>query len=245
MTDSTYVAAMTGADRGQGKLPLGVGSIIGDSFSILFRKFLTVMGLSAGPMVLSFLASGLLIGWDMTLQGEPTEFTDISGAFWTKYALVVVVQMAIYGITTALLVQLAYDAKLGSRRTFGQYLSPALSAAEAIDQMASDPGIDRDLLRVFVEALGLFPVGSVVELASGAWAVVVGPSDAADAKNRPQVRPVTDAAGLPLDGAAVIDLGLDPQAPGVVRLLGSAAARFNVARALVHDDALPPGVSPG
>ena len=124
-------------------------------------------------------------------------------------------------------------------------MSPALSAAEAIDQMASDPGIDRDLLRVFVEALGLFPVGSVVELASGAWAVVVGPSDAADAKNRPQVRPVTDAAGLPLDGAAVIDLGLDPQAPGVVRLLGSAAARFNVARALVHDDALPPGVSPG
>lgn len=160
MTDSTYVAAMTGADRGQGKLPLGVGSIIGDSFSILFRKFLTVMGLSAGPMVLSFLASGLLIGWDMTLQGEPTEFTDISGAFWTKYALVVVVQMAIYGITTALLVQLAYDAKLGSRRTFGQYLSPALSAALPI-------------VVLMIATMLLVSLGSLALIVPGLWLYAV------------------------------------------------------------------------
>ncbi|MCB1339312.1 MAG: hypothetical protein KDK10_18280 [Maritimibacter sp.] len=151
---------MTGADRGQGKLPLGVGSIIGDSFSILFRKFLTVMGLSAGPMVLSFLASGLLIGWDMTLQGEPTEFTDISGAFWTKYALVVVVQMAIYGITTALLVQLAYDAKLGSRRTFGQYLSPALSAALPI-------------VVLMIATMLLVSLGSLALIVPGLWLYAV------------------------------------------------------------------------
>lgn len=129
MTDSPYVEAMTGSGAGQAKQPLGVGGLIGDSFSILFRKFVTVMSLSAGPMVLAFLASGFLIGWGLTLQGDAADFTDVGSGFWTRYAITIVVQLAIYGITTALLVQLAYDAKLGRRRSFGQYLSPALSAA--------------------------------------------------------------------------------------------------------------------
>ncbi len=119
-------------------------------------------------------------------------------------------------------------------------MSPALSAAEAIDAMAADPKVERKLLRLFVDTLGLLPTGTVVELQGGAWAVVVGPSQSPGAAARPQVRPVTDATGMPLDGAPIIDLGTDAGAPAIVKILGSQAARFNVARAVVQSDSLTP-----
>ncbi len=128
------MTSLTDTGYAQAKLPLGVGSLIGDSFSILFRKFLTVMVLSSGPLIIGLAISGLLVGWGMTLQAgeiDPLELEQAFGgsSFWAKWGLSMVVQMAIYGITTALLVQLAYDAKLDRSRSIGQYFGPALRSA--------------------------------------------------------------------------------------------------------------------
>lgn len=119
---------------GQTKLPLGVGKIIGDSVSILFRKFVTVILVSIGPMALGLLISGLLVGWAATFQAgdmDPTELAELmsGGAYWARFGLSMVLQMVIYGFTTALLVKVAYDAKLNQSHSIGEYFAPALRAA--------------------------------------------------------------------------------------------------------------------
>ena len=64
------MTANTGPQFGHQKMPLGVGGIIGDSFSILFRKFLTVVMVSFVPMAVGLLASGFLVGWGVAFTGE-------------------------------------------------------------------------------------------------------------------------------------------------------------------------------
>ena len=79
------------------------------------------------------------------------------------------------------------------------------------------------------------PVGSIVELDTGAWAVVVGPSENPRAHDRPRVRVVIDSRGAVVEPPEEWDLG-DPPAGvtyRIVRNLPREEARFNAARALV------------
>jgi len=107
--------------------PLGVGSIVGESFSILFRNFITVLMLAFIPTLAGLVISGLTAGWGVTLGTGDTDFG--AEPNWAGIALGYVVQMVIYGVTTALLVQFAYDAKLSRPINVSRYFGPALSAA--------------------------------------------------------------------------------------------------------------------
>lgn len=110
----------------------------------------------------------------------------------------------------------------------------ALSPAEALDALASDRGTHRFLLKLLVRTLGLIPAGSVVELDSGEWAVVVGAS--ARSPTLPRVRVVTDGRGQPLAAGLELDLGAlsaGRRPPQIRRVLSSRETRFNVARAFL------------
>lgn len=112
---------------------------------------------------------------------------------------------------------------------------PALSPAEAVDAMAADPSASRFLVRLLIRTLGMVPAGSVVELDSGEWAVVIATS--ARATGAPVLRVVTDAKGTPLSHPTTLDLGATiagRNAPAIRRVLSASEARFNVTRAFLH-----------
>jgi len=117
MTDTTMV---------QHKAPLGVGSIIGESFSILFGKFIQVILIGFVPTLLGFLISGAINGFNVALGIEPQDFSGPGSVVGSILAFVI--NMVVYAITTALLVQLAYDAKLSRSVQIGRYIGPALSS---------------------------------------------------------------------------------------------------------------------
>ncbi|WP_299478407.1 hypothetical protein [uncultured Roseibium sp.] len=116
---------MTDASLGQPKASLGVGSIIGESFSILFGHFIQVIIIGFVPTLIGFVISGLLTGFNVALGIEPQEFTGPGSV--VASILSVVINMVVYSITTALLVQLAYDAKLARPIQIGRYIGPAIS----------------------------------------------------------------------------------------------------------------------
>ncbi len=93
--------------------PLGVGTIVGDSFSILMRHFLSVVILAIIPTLIGLVMSGILTGWDVALGIREPAFT--SGADVIPFGLSIIGQLVTYGVTTALLVQMAYDASCSVR----------------------------------------------------------------------------------------------------------------------------------
>jgi hypothetical protein len=114
-----------------------------------------------------------------------------------------------------------------------------LAPFEALKLLAGRREHDGTALRLLTDAVGLIPVGSVVELSSGQWAAVAPP--AAPQAERPKVRILTDAQGRAADRPALLDLGGSPDSkevlPRILRVLGPREARFNVMRAFM----LPPG----
>jgi HD-GYP domain-containing protein (c-di-GMP phosphodiesterase class II) len=114
--------------------------------------------------------------------------------------------------------------------------SRSKSVLDALGEVAKIPGIDHLVVRLLIKAVGLTPVGSVVELDSGHWAVVVGPSSIASALDRPRIRIVMDRSGAVIEPPREVDLGAPPEGktyPRIVRVMDPQQARFNVARAFV------------
>lgn len=112
----------------------------------------------------------------------------------------------------------------------------SLSLLDALESLAKNPGVDRTLLRLLVKAVGVNPVGTVVELEGGEWAVVAGPSKNPRAFDRPRIRVVVDGAGNVVDPPVEWDLGEPPEGtvyPRITRNLPREETRFNVARALI------------
>lgn len=142
--------------EGQFDESLGVGGIVGESFSILFRKFPVVIMLALIPAVIGLVISGLIAGWDYAL-GTAMEAGDFS---WVATAFVSVINIVMYGLTTALLVQFAYDAKLGRRMNIGRYLSRALACLPAVV-----------LLSIVVSILGT--LGMIALIVPGLWIYAV------------------------------------------------------------------------
>lgn len=116
---------MTDASLGQPRVPLGVGAIIGESFSILFGHFVQVIIIGFVPTLIGFLISGLLTGFNVALGLEAQDFSGPGSAVASVFSIVI--NMVVYSITTALLVQLAYDAKLSRPIRIVRYLGPAIS----------------------------------------------------------------------------------------------------------------------
>jgi hypothetical protein len=85
-----------------------------------------------------------------------------------------------------------------------------MSAFDALKVLyaGTDSGFSRDLVEVFIGALGIYPVGSLVELSSGEIAVVLYQTPAHQL--RPRVLVLTDAEKLPRRSLQ-IDLLLNPK----------------------------------
>lgn len=109
------------------KQPLGVGSIISEAFSIFFSKFFKVLLLGAFGAILGVLINSLFLGFDAAVGLGDPELTDPTGVI-VGSVLSIVINTMIYGLVTALLIQLAYDAKLGRTNSLGTYFSAALPA---------------------------------------------------------------------------------------------------------------------
>ncbi|WP_029062639.1 hypothetical protein [Labrenzia sp. DG1229] len=149
---------MANISTAQAKPPLGVGSLIGESFSILFGKFLQVFLVAYGPTLLGLLLSGALLGFGV-IAG--TAAPDIGGAGSAiAILLTIVISIVTYGITTALLVQLAYDAKLGRQIRLGKYLGPAFAALIPIVILGLVVGV-------------LFMIGLALFVIPGLWIYAV------------------------------------------------------------------------
>ena len=118
---------------------LGVGAIIGDSISILFGNFIAVMTMALLPTVVGLLISAVFVGWNVALGMSTPGFTDAGGVI--SFVLSILIDLVVYAISTGLLVQLAYDAKLGRPLQIGKYISRALSAALPIAVLSLVAGI--------------------------------------------------------------------------------------------------------
>jgi len=106
-----------------------------------------------------------------------------------------------------------------------------LSPSDALERVSRSDAHDPALVRLLVRAIGVLPSGTVVELETGAWAVVTGPS--ATGPHAFCVRVVTDDKGRALEDAKAIDLGQDRTAPRIVKFIEPEQARFNVTRAFM------------
>ncbi|MEM6637395.1 MAG: hypothetical protein AAF667_16050 [Pseudomonadota bacterium] len=123
---------MTDTSSATPKPPLGIGAIISESFSILFGNFLNVLILGFLGTFAGFLVNGLLVGFDAAAgQIDPTQLEDPSG-FVVGSVISGIVTIAAYSLIIAMLVQLAYDAKLGRKGSLGAYFSSAIPALFAI-----------------------------------------------------------------------------------------------------------------
>lgn len=109
-----------------------------------------------------------------------------------------------------------------------------LDALEDLARMPKPTVDDGALLRLLIGLLGVVPVGTVVELDTGEWAVVMGPSVRLEAFDRPRIRIVTDKKGRPREPPIEVDLGSVPeigrQHPALLRIVPPKDARMNVAR---------------
>jgi len=102
-----------------------------------------------------------------------------------------------------------------------------LSPFEALHNLATRPGADVSALALLSNTLGPIPVGTVVELPTGAWAVV-GPEAAPDPR-RPVLWELVDPRGRASEPGRELAL---PEA-GIVRPIAARKAHFNPAFPLV------------
>ena len=94
-------------------------------------------------------------------------------------------------------------------RTGGKSYTPE-TALQIIAQLAGTQ-FDPVLVRVLIRGLGVYPPGTLVELSTGEWAIVVGKGEGRSPAFRPRVLLISDPNGEALDPPRVVDLGeLDP-----------------------------------
>lgn len=105
---------------------LGVGKIVGDSFSILFSKLAPIMLLGAIP-TFAVQALNLFAFGPAAVTGEFVPGDDVNSIL-TSTLVSTFLNLVISALVTSLLVLLAYDAKLGRNVEISRYFGPALRA---------------------------------------------------------------------------------------------------------------------
>jgi HD-GYP domain-containing protein (c-di-GMP phosphodiesterase class II) len=128
-------------------------------------------------------------------------------------------QIGLYGSIAAICD--TYDALMAVRPYAGEQ-SP--SAAVHILLKESGAAFHAQLVEQFIQCVGAFPVGSVVELNSGAVGIVIAQN--AVQRLKPIVMAVLDPAGKPMHPRQILDLGRDDK--------GSAGEPQRIRRTLEH-----------
>lgn len=141
-------------------VPLGVGTLVADSFTTLGRHLFPILLIGFVPSLLGVVLSGSLVGFDTVLSLEETE-TASGGAS----ALTGLVDLVVYSVTTAFLVQLAYDAKLKRPIRLGKYIAPALASIFPIAILGIVVGllVGVAALALIIPGLWVYAVFSVME----------------------------------------------------------------------------------
>lgn len=144
----------------QGPKPhLGVGAIISSSLSILFSDFVKVILLGFAGSVVGLLVNGLFLGFGAAMGvADPDFTTGASAVFGSVFSSLS--NIVIYGLVTALLIQLAYDARLGRSNSLGTYFKGALPAVVPIAVLSTVIGILSALgaIALIVGALWVYAV---------------------------------------------------------------------------------------
>lgn len=153
---------MTDTSGGRLAPALGVGAIIGKSFSILFGNLFAVILMALLPAVIGLIISGPLVGWNVAVGLADPTFVGAGSVL--AFVLSMLVDFVVYAISTGLLVQLAYDASLRRPLQFNRYVSRALSAAVPIGVLGLVVGILTALAAIafIIPGLWVYAVFSVV-----------------------------------------------------------------------------------
>lgn len=127
-----------------------------------------------------------------------------------------------------------YDA-ISSDRAYHDGLSPQEALSRLYDM--SGHGLDRELVEAFIRCIGIYPIGSLVELTTGQVAVVVGLNE--KQKLRPLVMLVREADHVTPAEPRLINLASDvwqnvPDAPTVRRVLTPGSLNLDL-RAMIHE----------
>ncbi len=100
-----------------------------------------------------------------------------------------------------------FDA-LTTRRPYAEAVSP--STALSMLYKWRGTAFDAGLVEQFIRCIGIFPLGSVVELNSGEVGIVIAQST--EKRLQPRVMVIRDAAGNPLRPQKLLDLSREPKA---------------------------------
>ncbi len=118
------------------------------------------------------------------------------------------------------------------------YRRQPMAPAKVLQFMLAKSGktFDSVLVRLFVNCVGVLPIGSLVLLDSKELAIVVAPSQDRKEVNRPVVKLITNARGDPIEGPEVDLAEKDFSGQynrNVVRLVDNAEYCFDTSRYLV------------
>ena len=128
-----------------------------------------------------------------------------------------------------------YDAMTSSR----VYRREPMSPSNVLKIMFGKSGqaFDPVLLKLFVNCVGIVPIGSLVRLGTGALAVVLKPAQDKANAERPWVKVISDLEGNPIDDGADLDLS-EQDASGnflhsIIQLVDNTEYRFETSRYFV------------
>ncbi|NVO57817.1 hypothetical protein HW561_18630 [Rhodobacteraceae bacterium B1Z28] len=138
-------------------VPFGVGAVISDTFSIFFRKIHLVILLGFIPALVDVIVNTYAV--DTSFDIAPGAEFDGAG-FASTLIVTLLVSLVATAITTAMVIQLSYDAKLGRPAQVGRYFATALSNLPAIVVLS------------FVVAI-LIMIGMLLLIIPGVWLYAV------------------------------------------------------------------------
>ena len=128
-----------------------------------------------------------------------------------------------------------YDAMTSSR----VYRREPMSPANVLKFMFGKSGqsFDPVLLKLFVNCVGIIPIGSLVRLDSGPLAVVIKPAQDKANAERPMVRVITDTEGTPIEDGPELDLAAQDDTGtythNILQLVDNAEYHFDTGRYFV------------
>ncbi len=128
-----------------------------------------------------------------------------------------------------------YDAMTSSR----VYRREPMSPSKVLNMMFSKSGksFDATLLKLFVNCVGIVPIGSLVVLDTEEFAVVLKPAMTKSDAERPLVKVITDRQGTPIDNGEELDLtekdDIGAYRHSIIRLVDTTEYNFDTSRYFV------------
>lgn len=113
------------------RLPLGVGTLIGESFSLLMKNPLKISIVGALPLFLGVIPILFIVNFQRILLLDPAAGVTQSG-FGLQFALAFGTVVVIFALSSALISKLVYDLKMQAAVRWGDYLKLLVSAAPRI-----------------------------------------------------------------------------------------------------------------